>query len=177
MDRSAPAALAAVCFWAAGMACAAETSAYSYDVHGRLTRVQALGGPANGVTRVYSYDAAGNRTAFGVSGASGRANVTLTAHGVVATVTAAGVAIGVKIAGGPRPTGIVTFTENGFFLGSAFVYDGQATVLLEGFAPGTHTIVATYSGDGANAPSTHPFTIRVQDLGWLPVVLDGLLSD
>jgi hypothetical protein len=40
-----------------------------------------------------------------------------------------------------------------------------------------HTITATYSGDANNAPTTHTFTIKVQNLSWLPAVLEILLSD
>ncbi len=159
------------------MAGAAETATYTYDVHGRLTHVQAAGGPANNVTRAYQYDSTDNRTSLVVSGSSSSGTVTITAQGAVANVTSVGVSFGVNISGSPPPTGMVTFTENGIFLGSAFVYDGQASVLLEGFAVGTHAIVASYSGDGSNAPTTHTFTIKVQNLSWLPAVLEILLAD
>jgi hypothetical protein len=155
---------------------AAETTTYIYDVFGRLTQLSASGGPANGVTRTYQYDAADNRTQFQISGASGGGTVNITPQGAVANQTSVGVVIGVNISG-TSPSGMVTFTENGVFLGSAFVYDGQASVLLEGFALGAHTIVATYSGDGANAPTTHTFTIKIQNLSWLPAVLEIILSD
>ena len=177
MDRSVRAALVALCACVSAVSYAAETQTYTYDVHGRLTQVQAVGGPANNVVRSYQYDATDNRTLLIVSGSSAGGTVTISAQGAVANATNAGVVIGVNISGSPPPTGMVTFTENGLFLGSAFIYDGQATVLLEGFAHGTHTIVATYSGDGANAPATHAFTIKVQSLSWLPAVLEILLSD
>jgi hypothetical protein len=177
MDRSAWAALLVACSCALGAVHAAETATYTYDVHGRLTHVQASGGPANNVTRAYQYDATDNRTSLVVSGSSSSGTVTITAQGATANTTSVGVSLGVNISGSPAPTGMVTFTENGIFLGSAFVYDGQASVLLEGFALGTHTIVAAYSGDGSNAPTTHTFTIKVQNLSWLPAVLEILLSD
>jgi hypothetical protein len=168
--------ISALALCAATLVHAAETVTYSYDAHGRLTQLQTSGGPANGSTRTYQYDAANNRTSFQVSGGSTGGSVTITPTGAVANASSVGVVIAVNIAG-TSPSGMVTFTENGVFLGSAFVYDGQASVLLEGFAMGAHTITATYSGDGINAPSTHTFTIKVQNLSWLPAVLDILLSD
>jgi hypothetical protein len=175
--QSGRAVLLMTCSCILGVSRAAETATYTYDVHGRLTHVQAVGGPANNVTRAYQYDATDNRTSLVVSGSSSNGTVTITAQGARANVTSVGVSIGVSISGSPAPTGMVTFTENSVFLGSAFVYDGQASVLLEGFAVGTHTIVAAYSGDGANAPTTHTFTIKVQNLSWLPAVLEILLSN
>lgn len=163
--------------WAVASVHAAETASYTYDVFGRLTKVQVSGGPANGVERTVAYDAADNRTQIQVSGSSSGGSVSISALGGVANATSAGVTIGVNISGATPATGMVTFTENGVFLGSAFVYDGQASVFLEGFALGTHTITASYSGDGANAPYSHTFTIKVQNLGWLPAVLQILLSD
>jgi hypothetical protein len=74
-------------------------------------------------------------------------------------------------------SGTVTFSENGVFLGSAWVIDGQGSIFLEGFANGVHSITATYSGDGTHAAQTTTFTIKVQDLRWLPAVLDLLLSN
>lgn len=44
-----------------GPAHAGETVTYSYDVLGRLVRVQRSGGPANGVDTGYAYDCADNR--------------------------------------------------------------------------------------------------------------------
>ena len=156
---------------------ASESISYSYDALGRLTNVRVAGGPANGVQRSYTYDATDNRTLLQVSGAAGTASVTITAQAAVANETSDGVAIGVTINGSPPPTGEVTFTENGVFLGSAFIYSGQATVILESFPAGTHTIVASYLGDGANAPYSFTFKIKVQNLLWAPAVLQILLSN
>lgn len=158
-------------------ASASESISYTYDSLGRLTNVQVVGGPANGVQRSYSYDATDNRTFFQVSGAADTGSVTITPQGTVANVTSVGVVIGVNINGTPAPTGEVTFTENGVFLGEAFIYSGQASIILEGFPPGTHTIKASYSGDGANAPYSFTFTVKVQNLSWLPAVLHLLLSN
>jgi len=165
-----------VAFLATAAAYAAETITYTYDPLGRLTQLQAAGGPSNGITRTYQYDATDNRTLFQLSGAASGGSVTITPLGAVANETSVGVTIGVSITGS-SPSGLVTFTENGVFLGAAFVSNGQATVILEGFALGTHTITATYSGDGVNAPFTQNFTVKVQNLSWLPAVLEILLSN
>jgi YD repeat-containing protein len=142
-------ALCATCACTVSMVRSAETTTFTYDVHGRLTNVLTSGGPANGVERAYQSDATDNRLSFVLSGASGGGTVTIAAQGSIANATSAGVAIGVNMSGTPPPTGTVTFTENGVFLGSAFIYEGQASVLLEGFSMGSHAITASYSGDGA----------------------------
>ena len=54
----------------AGPAMAQETTTYQYDVHGRVTSVARSGGPSNGVTASYQYDAADNRTNVTVSGSA-----------------------------------------------------------------------------------------------------------
>jgi hypothetical protein len=54
---------------AATPAIAAETIAYTYDVHGRLVQVQRTGTVNNGVATSYTLDKADNRTAKTVSGA------------------------------------------------------------------------------------------------------------
>lgn len=46
---------------------AAEVANYTYDELGRVIRVQYVGGLNNGRVIVYSYDAAGNRSAVVVS--------------------------------------------------------------------------------------------------------------
>jgi sugar lactone lactonase YvrE len=55
---------------------------------------------------------------------------------------------------GPAPTGSVQFTDGITALGSGTVdSNGHASLTLATLAPGTHTIVATYSGDTDNAGS------------------------
>jgi len=156
---------------------AAETATYTYDVFGRLRKVQVSGGPANAVQRAFDYDATDNRTQIQVSGSSNNQTISISPTGAVANTTTAGVNLGVSIIGARSPSGVVTFTENGVFLGSAVVSDGQARVFLEGFSLGVHTITASYSGDGVNSPFSHTFTIKVQNLSWLPAVLEILLSN
>ena len=155
----------------------AETLTYSYDALGRLKSVQTSGGPGHGAVRSYQLDAMGNRTQLQSTAASGGSAVVINPTQSVANVTSAGVVIGVQLSGSGSPSGIVTFTENGLFLGSAFVYANQASLILEGLSTGVHTITASYSGDGSNAPHSHTFTIKVQDLRWLPAVLDLILSE
>jgi len=164
-----------ICLFSA--AHAAETTTYTYDALGRLTHTQIAGGPAAGVTRAYQIDSAGNRTQVQVTGAPISAIVGLNPFGAVAIATSTGTAIGVNISGDASPGGVVTFKENGVYLGSAFVVDGQASVFLVGFALGDHTITATYSGDGVHEPHVQTFTVNVRDLSWLPAVLGIILGD
>lgn len=164
------------CVCAISGAHAADSLTYTYDALGRLTRIVTTGGPGSGVQRDYQYDAVGNRLGFQSTGAGSGSAVSISPISNVANVSWYGVSIGVTIAGTGSAGGMVSFYENDVFLGSAFVYDNQASVFLEGLAPGTHVITARYSGDGTNAPSAHTFTIRVQDLRWLPAVLDLLLN-
>lgn len=51
-------------------------------------------------------------------------------------------------------TGTVTFADGASTLGSAALSGGTATLTLSTLAAGTHSIIATYSGDAANGPST-----------------------
>jgi len=155
-----------------GTCYAQETISYTYDSLGRLKSARTAGGPSDGAQRVYAYDPSGNRASLVVG-----PGVTISAQGTVANQTSTGVTLTVNITGSPAPTGTVTFTENGQFLGSASVSNGEASVILEGYALGTHTITASYSGDSGNAPYSFTFTIKVQNLSWLPAVLQILLSN
>lgn len=160
---------------AAGSVNAAQSVSYVYDALGRLTEVQILGGPGNGVSEAYQYDAAGNRLNYSVT-APGQSAVTLTVPNPRVNITSAGGTLTVNVAGS-SPGGTVTFTVNGEFLGIAPVINGQASITVEGLVTGTQPIRATYSGDGINAPQVTTFNIRIQDLRWLPAVLDLLLAD
>ncbi|GFE88445.1 Ig-like domain repeat protein [Steroidobacter agaridevorans] len=151
---------------------AEETVTYSYDALGRVISVQSAGGPNDGIQHSYRYDAAGNRTQFVIGDV-----FEFSRTNNVANIVSGGAVIEVNVSGSGALTGTVTFTENGVFLGSTQVYDGRASVFLQGLAPGVHTITVSYSGDAINAPYSRTFTIRVQNLSWLPAVLDLLLAD
>ncbi|MBL8271742.1 Ig-like domain-containing protein [Steroidobacter sp.] len=176
MDYARRALALVVCVCLVGSAHAAETLTYTYDALGRLSKVVTAGGPGSGVQRDYQYDAVGNREGFQSTGATSGSPVTISPVSNVANVAWYGVSVGVNIAGTGSAGGMVTFTENGVFLGSAFVYGNQASIFLEGLAAGVHTITASYTGDGSNAPTSYTFTIKVRDLRWLPAVLDLLLQ-
>jgi YD repeat-containing protein len=154
---------------------AAQTVSYVYDALGRLTVVQIQTGPGNGVTQAYQYDAAGNRLSHQVT-APGQTAVTITVTNPRVNITSTGGVLTVNVAGS-APGGTVTFTEDGVFLGIATVVNGQASITVEGLARGLHAIRATYSGDGTHSPQITTFNIQVQDLSWLPAVLDLLMSE
>ena len=56
--------------------------------------------------------------------------------------------------GSGTPTGTVTFTVDGVEQPPVDLVDGVATLRLTGLSIGTHTITASYSGDGTHATST-----------------------
>ena len=60
----------------------------------------------------------------------------------------------VTSAGGPQPTGVINFTDNGAPLGSASLNGSGVTALtINSLAPGNHSIVANYNGDIDNGSS------------------------
>jgi hypothetical protein len=65
--------LAASALGIAAAAQAGETVTYSYDALGRLTATTSTGTVNNGAASALSYDPAGNRTHYDVSGAAGSA--------------------------------------------------------------------------------------------------------
>lgn len=160
-----------LCLCASGTSYAQQTVTYAYDALGRLIHTQVQSGVEQGVTQAYNYDAAGNRLLYLVSLSTQN---TLSMSGA-SNQTTAGTPLTVSFSGS-TVTGTVTFMENGVFLGSTTVANGQASILLEGYSKGTHTIAAIYSGDSIHAAQNVTFTIRVQDFGWLPPILD-LLSN
>lgn len=161
-------AFAVGCLCAGGLAHASQTVTYSYDALGRLVTVQAQGGSGNGTVQNFKFDAAGNRQGYQTL-----IQVSLSMS-PVANLTSTGATLTVDVSNATAG-GTVTFSENGTFLGSASVSNGQATVIIAGLSGGTHTITASYSGDAADAPQTTIFTIKVQNLSWLPAVLQLLL--
>jgi len=161
--------------FASPFAGAAQTVVYAYDALGRLTNVNVLGGPGSGITQSFQYDAASNRLQQTVS-APGQSSVALAVSNPIVNVTSAGVTLTVNVSG-TAPGGTVTFTENGVFLGIAYVTNGQASIGVDQIPAGTHSIKATYSGDGTYAPTVNTFSISVRDLRWLPAILNLLLSN
>jgi YD repeat-containing protein len=93
----------------------------------------------------------------------------------VANVTSTGATLTANLSSSSA-TGTVTFTENGTFLGSTSVSGGRASIVLEGFPYGVHSITAYYSGDGTDWAQTTTFTIKALNLNWLPAVLNLLLQ-
>ncbi len=55
---------------------------------------------------------------------------------------------------GPTPTGTVTFTSGTATTGSATLDANGVATVTPNLAPGTYTIIATYSGDSNHSPST-----------------------
>jgi len=54
----------------------------------------------------------------------------------------------------PVPTGEVTFNDNGILLDTAPLVNGVATIPATGFIAGSHSVIALYSGDATNTPSS-----------------------
>jgi YD repeat-containing protein len=169
-------ALGAWCVGATATAYAQETVTFAYDPLGRLTGSQIQSGPESGLTESYSYDPAGNRTQYQVSGSTPPTPVTISMSNTTVNQIPGGTPLTVSFTGS-SVSGTVSFTENGMFLGSTWVANGVASIILVGFPKGVHNITAIYSGDGRHAAQTINFTIKVQNLNWLPAVLDLLLSN
>lgn len=153
-------------------ASSAATS-YAYDALGRLVRVEISGGAQHGVRRSFQYDPAGNRTQSKVSSwiptSITPASTTLSFMGqgdVVLTVN-----VGDTSAGGT-----VSFWFNDVFYGSAPVINGIASISFQGMNPGSYSVRATYSGDIFHEGNTVTFTAKVQDMSWLPAILDLILQ-
>jgi YD repeat-containing protein len=89
-------ALGCVCACLSSIAAAADSTTYTYNALGRLTKVQVAGGPANGTQISYQYDASGNRTQYIVSGSTSSGSLTITPFGSIVNQTSAGVALGVQ---------------------------------------------------------------------------------
>jgi len=77
---------------------------------------------------------------------------------------------------GPTPTGTVAFSDGATALGSGTLNgSGIATLLLSTLTPGTHHIVATYSGDASNATSASTGLIEtIQQIATVTVLTSSL---
>jgi hypothetical protein len=60
------------------------------------------------------------------------------------------------VSGTPTPTGTVTFADGGHQVAAIPIGAGAVAFPLAGLSPGTHALVASYSGDASNAASTSP---------------------
>lgn len=163
------------CVCAGHIVHANQTVTYSYDALGRLIKTQSQGGTGSGTTQNFQYDPAGNRKQY-----QSLLQVSLSMNSPVVNLTASGAKLTVNLSNSSA-TGTVTFTDDatGAILGGipVSVSNGQATVTVQGLSKGTHTITASYSGDGADTSQVTTFTINVQYLGWLPAVLQLLLQN
>ena len=86
------------------------------------------------------------------------ASVTQPTIGQSVTLTAS------LVAASGQPTGTVTFTDGGNALGTAQVSGGAASIAINTntFTMGTYEIIASYSGDAADAPSVSaPLTLII----------------
>ncbi len=72
---------------------------------------------------------------------------------------------------GFAPTGTVTFADGSVDLGTAPLVDRRATLTLSSLTEGTHTIVARYSGDGANPASDSAPLAQVVDPPPVPTTI------
>jgi large repetitive protein len=76
--------------------------------------------------------------------------------------------------GGPPPTGTVTFLEGGNPIGSATLgSNGQAALTIATPSVGSHTITASYPGDGNFNPSSGSVTQLVNKNGTTTLVLSS----
>jgi hypothetical protein len=115
-------------------------------------------------SRLYTLTVGGTRTLIVVTSSSSHSifgqSVTLTA-----TVTT-------DPPGAEPPTGTVTFTIDGVAQPPVALVGGVATLTVENLSVGTHTVVASYSGDGTHAASTSSafpqivLATAVPALGW-----------
>jgi hypothetical protein len=167
-------ALTACC---ASGAVAGETTSFTYDALGRLISADVTAGPRTGSQTSFQYDPAGNRTRIQTVGPTPTNPTTVTP--VSASVNVMGASGGMLSVstGTTSAGGTIAFSVNGTFVEVVDVLSGVAHVNLHGFAPGTYTVTADYSGDSSHGAKTATFTITIRDLSWLPSVLELLMSN
>jgi hypothetical protein len=80
--------------------------------------------------------------------------------------------------GAAPATGSITFSDGATVLGTAMVDGtGHATVTVPKMSAGTHTIVASYEGDGANFASQSPVFNQVVQLRPTTTTVSGTATD
>jgi hypothetical protein len=115
-----------------------------------------LGAGGHSISAAYSGDAnnsAATSAALAQSVTQATPGVSLTAPN---TTSAAGqsVTITATVSGGFAASGSVMFSDGGIPLAAVPVSGGQAAYTTSSLAVGTHSVVATYSGDANNAAAT-----------------------
>lgn len=162
----------------AGMpAGAGETTTFTYDALGRLVQAQISGGVMHGVQQGFQYDAAGNRTQLQTAGATTPMPTMITPSRTTLNVMGGNSAALTLYVGDTSASGTVSFSINDVFVGSAQVVNGVVQTVLQGVTAGNYTLRAIYTGDTNNEPTTATFNVKIQDLSWLPVVIDLILAD
>jgi PKD repeat protein len=122
--------------------------------------------------RVRASDAAGNLSAYSnvasaTTSSSSSGTTTSTRLTATPSTSFAGNAVAFSAAvTGHLPTGTVRFTDNGTTIAGCgavvlSTVSRAANCVTSALAAGTHTIVATYSGDNANAASTSPSASQI----------------
>lgn len=141
-----------------GTAWAAETITYTYDALGRLVAVQSSGTVNNGQNVTTTFDAAGNRTNYTVTGV-GPATPTLTISN--ASVTEGGNLV-FTVTLSPSASGTVTVnyaTANGSAIaGSDYTADSNTLTFTAGQTSKTITIATT---DDSSAESAETMTVTL----------------
>ncbi len=106
------------------------------------------------VTTAYSGDAANAASASAALTQAVNPVATTTALTSSLNPAKAGQAISFTAhVGGGSPTGTVTFSDGGTMLGTGMLANGIATFTTSALSAGTHSITASYGGNGVNAPS------------------------
>jgi hypothetical protein len=154
----------------------ADTTEYAYDALGRLTSVQIVGGVLDGAAQSFQYDLAGNRLQKQTLEATNPQSTVVVPATPTLNIMGGGSATLVLIVGDSLATGSISVTIDDVYVGTATVVNGTAEIQFQGAAPGNHNIRAIYTGDANNAPTTSVFVVKVQDLSWLPVILNLILE-
>ena len=83
---------------------------------------------------------------------------TSSVFGQSVTITAT---VSVVAPGAGTPTGIITFSDGSTTLGTVNLSNGSASLSTSALTVATHTITASYGGDGNFGPSSNPINVTV----------------